>query len=155
MHIMSSNKFGVAPTGHCPCLSGEAFGECCEPFHRRVAAAPTAERLMRSRYSAFAVGDAEYLLDTWHASTRPRELTLDDGIRWYRLDILATTGGGMLDATGTVEFRAYFREAVSVVSVVSVVSGVSMHELSRFRREGGRWYYLDGDEPTPPLPQRF
>jgi branched-chain amino acid transport system ATP-binding protein len=61
---------------------------------------------MRSRYSAFAVGDARYLLDTWHTGTRPRSLRLDPAVRWTGLEVLATTGGGFLDAEGTVEFRA-------------------------------------------------
>lgn len=83
---------------------------------------------MRSRYSAYARGNAEYLLETWHHSTRPAELELDD-TRWYRLDILASTKGGPLDSVGTVEFEAFFR-------------GGSQHENSTFVREGGRWLYV-------------
>ena len=84
---------------------------------------------MRSRYSAFATGNAGYLLETWHASTRPATMELDDERRWYRLDILTTTRGGPLDTTGTVEFEAFYR-------------GGSQHELSSFVREQGRWFYL-------------
>jgi SEC-C motif-containing protein len=90
---------------------------------------------MRSRYSAFAVGDAAYLLATWHPTTRPRTLDLDPAVRWTGLDVLATSGGTLLAAEGTVEFRAH--------SVLDGVSG-AQHENSRFVREGGRWYYLDG-----------
>jgi SEC-C motif-containing protein len=96
--------------------------------------APTAERLMRSRFSAFAVGDAEYLLRTWHPSTAPDSLVLDPARRWTRLDILATERGSMLDTEGVVQFRAWFR---------SPEGGGEQHESSRFVREGGRWYYLD------------
>ncbi len=88
---------------------------------------------MRSRYSAFAVGDAAYLLASWHQNTRPRELELDPSLRWYRLDILATSGGRMLDSVGTVEFRAHYR---------SPAGSGEQHESSSFVREGGRWLYL-------------
>jgi SEC-C motif-containing protein len=103
-------------------------------------AAPTAEALMRSRYSAFATGNAEYLLRSWHPDTRPRLLTLDPDQRWERLEIVATTGGGPLHAEGTVEFRAHYRH--------SSHSGV-LHERSRFSRVEGRWVYVDGDTNQP------
>ena len=90
---------------------------------------------MRSRYSAFALGDPGYLLATWHPHTRPRALDLDRDVRWTGLDVLATTGGSLLDRDGTVEFRAHH-----------VVAGRvgAQHENSRFLRDGGRWRYLDG-----------
>ncbi len=118
----------------CPCLSGSPFDECCGPLHSGAAVAPTAERLMRSRFSAFALGDAAYLLASWHPSTRPVTLELDDDLRWYRLDILSTTRGGFADTTGTVEFDAWYRGSPAGV----------LHEVSRFVREHGRWWYLDG-----------
>lgn len=91
---------------------------------------------MRSRYSAFAVGDAAYLLRSWHSRTRPKTLTLDPGQRWTRLEIVAATGGGVFHTEGTVEFRAHYRAGGR--------RGV-LHERSRFLREDGRWVYLDGD----------
>lgn len=120
----------------CPCLSGLTWGECCGPLHRGDRLAPTAVQLMRSRFSAFAVGDAHYLLRTWHPSTRPESLDLDTDIRWYRLDIDRTEAGGPLDATGVVAFTAHYRGPES--------RGVQ-HETSRFVREGGAWFYLDGE----------
>jgi SEC-C motif domain protein len=90
---------------------------------------------MRSRFSAFAVGDPDYLLVTWHPSTRPATLDLDDTLRWYRLDVLTTRDGGPSDTTGVVEFEAFYR---------SPVGHGSQHEVSRFSREGGLWSYLDG-----------
>lgn len=117
----------------CPCLSGLPYAECCEPLHRGTAYAPTAEQLMRSRFSAFAVGDADYLLVTWHPSTRPTTLELDPELRWYRLDILDRSAGGPLDAHGEVEFEAFWR---------STHGRGSQHERSSFTREGGRWYYV-------------
>ena len=118
----------------CPCLSGSPYDECCGPIHEG-APAPTAERLMRSRYTAYAMGLRDYLLQTWHPSTRPRELTLDADVRWYRLDILGRSAGALLDSTGTVEFRAYWR---------SPGDRGEQHENSRFARDDGRWSYLDG-----------
>lgn len=119
----------------CPCLSGLTYEACCGRLHAGTATAQTAEQLMRSRYSAFAVGDADYLSATWHASTRPAPLTLDADRRWYRLDILRTEGGGPFDTEGVVEFRAYHRSAEGKGS---------QHEVSRFVREDHRWWYVDG-----------
>ena len=88
---------------------------------------------MRSRFSAFAVGDPAYLSRTWHSTTRPADVRLDPNQRWTRLQIVATEGGGFLDGEGTVEFRAHYR-----------LHGRPGHldERSRFVREAGRWVYL-------------
>lgn len=90
---------------------------------------------MRSRFSAFAAGNAEYLLATWHPSTRPAKLELDDGTQWRRLDVVRTEAGGPFDAQGVVEFAAHYKDDDG--------HGV-LRETSRFVREGGRWYYVDG-----------
>ena len=88
---------------------------------------------MRSRYSAFAVGDAAYLLRTWHPATRPKTLTLDPAIQWTRLAVLDTRDGGLFDATGTVRFRAVY--------VHDGRRGV-VNETSRFVRQGKLWTYV-------------
>ncbi|MFD4182442.1 YchJ family protein [Rhodococcus sp. NPDC058514] len=124
----------LADDARCPCLSGDTYGACCGRYHSGAAQAPTAEALMRSRYSAFAEGDTGYLLRTWHPSTRPRTLELDDNQRWLRLDILGRSGGGLLESEGTVEFVAYYRYGRE---------RKSLREHSRFVREGGKWFYLD------------
>lgn len=127
----------------CPCLSGDTYAACCARFHRALpdgAAAPTAEALMRSRYAAFAVGDASYLLATWHGSTRPSSLDLDGDVTWRRLDILRTEQGGPFDDTGVVEFEARYRS--------DGTTGL-LHEVSTFVRESGRWYYVTGRTTTP------
>lgn len=116
----------------CPCGLPEPYDACCGPLHRG-GAAPTAERLMRSRYTAFSRGEAGYLLTSWHPSTRPPEVRLDPQRRWTRLDVDAATGGGLLDATGTVAFRAAYADARG--------PGVQ-RETSRFRRDERRWVYL-------------
>jgi SEC-C motif-containing protein len=89
---------------------------------------------MRSRYSAFAVGDRDYLLRTWHPSTRPRRLDLDPGTEWVRLEVLSTTGGTPFHNEGTVAFRAVHREGAREGA---------LDENSRFVRHGGCWVYLD------------
>jgi len=97
---------------------------------------------MRSRYTAFTVGDDAYLLNTWHPSTRPAKLELDADLEWRRLDILDTARGGVGDDSGEVEFRAFWRV---LPRQGRGRDGGVLHERSRFRREGGRWFYVDGD----------
>ncbi|MEV7073515.1 MULTISPECIES: YchJ family protein [unclassified Streptomyces] len=116
----------------CPCGLAGTYDACCGRFHRGEAAAPTAEALMRSRYSAFVKLEREYLLRTWHPRTRPGALDLDAGMRWTGLEILDTTDGSAFHATGTVTFRASFE-------------GGSLHERSRFERVDGAWVYVDGE----------
>lgn len=96
---------------------------------------------MRSRYSAFAVGDAPYLLRSWAPATRPGHLELDPGLRWTGLEVLATTGGGLLEQHGTVAFRARaVREGRREV----------VEEDSAFVRDDGRWAYLGPVTPAGP-----
>ncbi|MFD5587231.1 YchJ family protein [Streptomyces sp. NPDC127063] len=123
----------VTPTV-CPCGSGEKYADCCGRYHRGEAAAPTAQALMRSRYSAFVVRDTGYLLRTWHPRSRPAELELDPRMRWTGLEILGTSDGSAFHSTGTVTFRASYQ-------------GGSLHEHSRFERVDGAWVYVDGDFP--------
>ncbi|HTJ68680.1 MAG TPA: YchJ family metal-binding protein [Actinospica sp.] len=118
----------------CPCGSGKAYAECCGPLHAGEGRASTAEQLMRSRFSAFAKGDAAYLLKSWHSSTRPARLDLDRRTQWTRLEILNTSDGGPFHTSGTVEFRAYHRERGGAEE--------SMRENSTFAREDGAWVYV-------------
>lgn len=122
----------------CPCGSGETLGACCARYltSRGGAAAPTAQALMRSRYTAFAIGDAAHLLDTWHAGTRPTDIELDPRQRWLHLNVESCSAGGPFDSIGTVQFTAVYR---------GPEGRDELHELSRFVRENGRWYYVDGD----------
>ncbi|MGX5695390.1 YchJ family protein [Agromyces soli] len=123
------------PDEPCPC-GGGSYGTCCGPTLDEGAEPATAERLMRSRYTAFALCDRGHLLRSWHPSTRPGALELDDGTEWRRLVVIDTVGGGTGDATGVVEFRAVFREGGT---------RGELHERSRFVRDDGRWSYLDGE----------
>jgi SEC-C motif-containing protein len=126
----------MALTSGCPCGSGETYAACCGPFHSGEAAPPTATALMRSRFSAFATGDAGYLLQTWDPSTRPAVLDLDDRIRWTQLEIVAAVRGGLLETTGIVEFRAHYR---------ATDGWGTLHERSTFTRRGGRWMYVSAE----------
>jgi SEC-C motif domain protein len=119
----------------CPCGLGQPYDTCCGPWHRG-APAPDAETLMRSRYCAYVLGDANYLLATWYPSTRPANLELanEPRPRWLGLDV---KGHAAIDPDhATVDFVARYK-----------INGRAfrMHEISRFLREDGRWYYLDGD----------
>ena len=96
----------------------------------------TAEELMRSRFEAFRDGDAEWLRRSWHSTTRPAELDVESGPTWRRLQIVETVAGGASESSGVVEFRATYVEDGEL--------GV-LHERSRFIREDGRWFYLDGE----------
>ena len=122
----------------CPCGSGRAFAECCEPALRGTQPAPTAEALMRSRYTAYVRGDVSYLLTSWHPRTRPVSLELADQPVWERLVITNTQAGAVGDKNGQVEFAAYYRSAETAGC---------LREISRFISEQGRWFYLDASQP--------
>lgn len=123
--------------GGCPCGRVRALGACCGPYLDGTAIPATAEDLMRSRYTAYVLGRVDYLGATWHPSTRPTPLALDGPPRkWLGLDVRAHRTDPSLPDRATVEFVARFRVDGR---------GHRMHELSRFLREAGRWYYLDGD----------
>jgi len=126
----------------CPCTPQKDFSECCGPFLLGAATPPTAEALMRSRYSAYVRGDFSYLIDTWHSSERESapDFGALTGIRWTGLEVLDTESGGPSDREGTVEFVVrYQRSGTNHV----------LHEKSRFIREDGRWYYVDGEVIRP------
>nr|WP_246284405.1 YchJ family metal-binding protein [Nocardioides perillae] len=104
-------------------------------MHRGSRPAATAEELMRSRYSAYARGEADHLFRTWHPRTRPTDVTTDRGLRWTGLTVLDTVAGGVDDEEGVVEFEARWD---------SPAGPGRLRERSRFVRRGGRWVYLDG-----------
>lgn len=116
----------------CPC-GGETYGGCCEPIITQAAKAWTAEALMRSRYTANAVGDLGHLYRSWHPRTRPAEIH-PTGNEWLRLEILDVVDGMPGDETGIVEFRATYRD--------NWRSKV-MHERSLFEYRASRWLYVE------------
>lgn len=125
----------MKPGEACPCGSGRRYVACCGQLHAGEQPAASAEALMRSRYSAYVLKLADYLLATWHASTRPSELDLAaDDSKWLGLDVKRHEILG--DDRATVEFVARYR---------ITGRGHRLHELSRFVREDGRWFYVDGE----------
>lgn len=124
----------------CPCGRQDArgraltLGACCGPYLDGTQEASDAECLMRSRYSAFVLGRVDYLLRTWHPSKRTATLELEPQARWLGLEVRSHRATGA--DTAEVEFVARFRLGGRAVR---------QHERSRFVREDGRWFYLDGE----------
>lgn len=126
------------PFKTCPCGSGRSYAACCQPAHSGHTPAQTPEALMRSRYAAFFLQDADYVLATWHPDTRPADLNLQDGTRYTGLKIHASSVEGN---TGEVDFTVNLKAPDG--------RATRFRERSRFVREGGqadgRWLYVDGD----------
>lgn len=118
----------------CYCGSDKNFQNCCEPIIKGIQKAPTAESLMRSRYSAYATHQADYLLESTHISernyySRSEILLWATSNKWLQLEILKST-------ETTVEFKAYFLDSKFQKQI--------HHELSTFKLENGSWFYVDG-----------
>lgn len=118
----------VTESRACPC-GATSYDEHCGPLHRGERQAATPEELMRSRFSAYAVGAPDYVWRTWHPRARPEHVHPDPSTRWTRLEVLEAVDD-------VVEFRAYF--------VGPAGPGV-LHERSRFEQRAGRWFYLEGE----------
>ena len=110
---------------------------CCGPYLQDVAGtpAPDAQALMRSRYTAFVLGDEAYLLATWHPAMRPATARYDPGTKWLGLEVRVHRH--VDEAHAEVEFVARYR--------IAGHAALRLHERSRFVREAGRWFYVDGD----------
>lgn len=121
-----------APFKSCPCGSGHSYGHCCGPAHDGTRPAPTPEALMRSRYSAYALGNAAYVLATWHPATRPPELHLNPATRYLFLSVHEASGN-------EVEFSAALQ--------VGRGERYVLRERSLFEQPGGRWVYVDAVKP--------
>lgn len=120
----------------CLCSSGLDYPECCGRFHNGETEPATAESLMRSRFTAYALRDADYLRNTWDSGKCPGVIDFSrETAVWHRLAVIDTKKGGPQDDKGIVEFKAYYRQ-----------DGVDcvLHEVSRFVKTEGRWFYLDG-----------
>ncbi len=132
----------MTQTKDCPCGSGQLLADCCGPYLIGVKTAPTAEALMRSRYTAYVEHDDAYLLASWDPQTRPDDPhpSADDGTTWTGLKILRTEAGAEGDDEGVVEF---------IASCDVRGTPAQLHEISQFRRSEGRWLYVDGDTQQP------
>ena len=122
-----------APSEACPC-GRAAWADCCGRYTGTGVPAPDAESLMRSRYSAFVRGDVAYLRATWHPDHRPADLALDPAVRWLGLEVR----GHRITGPDTAEVEFVARSRIQG-------RGQRLHERSRFKRQDGRWLYVDGD----------
>lgn len=122
---------------NCPCGRNKDYNDCCANPHQDLKNALTAEDLMRSRYTAFTKANGDYLMLSHHSITRPENsneiVTWARSVKWLRLEILSSTGGGEDDSEGTVTFKAHFKEKGKKRFI---------HEDSKFVRESGNWMYL-------------
>ena len=124
------------PINTCLCGSNITYGECYQPFHTAQKIPTTAEALMRSRYTAYALRDGAYLQATWDITKRPESIDFSrETINWLRLEITETKKGGIKDSKGQVTFKAFYSQDNEEYV---------MNEISRFTKQGGRWFYLDG-----------
>lgn len=129
----------------CPCTSGDDYATCCEPVIGQQRKAATAEELMRSRYSAYALGHIDWIVDSQSPDGRQfvdRKATEEWSKRakWHKLEVLETKDGGDGDTEGFVDFKAYYTIAGE---------DITHHEIASFRKEDGDWYFVDGIEVKP------
>ncbi|THF88212.1 hypothetical protein E7T09_03120 [Deinococcus sp. KSM4-11] len=120
------------PFKSCPCGSGRSYAHCCGPAHDGSRPAASPEILMRARYSAYALRNAAFVLDTWHPDTRPARLHLEDGTKY----------------TGLTVHSAENEEVVFTATLRQSGETLRIHERSAFTRLAGRWVYVD--EIIPP-----
>lgn len=142
----------------CPCGSRKPRAKCCGQYLSNQIAAPTAEALMRSRYTAFCTGHLDYLIAThhgeeWTASDRKNLANTLKTTRWLNLLIVNTQKGKVKDKRGIVEFVAAYRPTGSILSVSPAGEVAQMHERSHFIKKAGRWLYTTGDRLPPYQPK--
>ena len=131
---MNDKQQAISKSAKCPCGSGLKYMKCCGRYIKKAERPATAEMLMRSRYTAYVLQDAEYLLKTWHRSTRPAELDLvSEPVNWNGLEITSTIAGLQKDDNGEVEFIARFK---------AHNTSQQLHELSLFVKENNQWFYV-------------
>lgn len=120
----------------CPCCSGQLYKNCCQPYHLWRKNAPNAEILMRSRYSAYALRQADYLIKTWHPKTLPSKLAEEIcDAKWIDL-VIHKSWAGKETNEAYVEFTARYRNKNGKAE--------RMHETSHFIKQGDHWFYIDG-----------
>ncbi len=130
-------EFSMHKDSLCPCGSGATYSVCCLPVIHDHQLATTAEMLMRSRYTAFAIEHAPHILKTWHLNTRPKALNFDDNpVVWLGLEVHSSQDGKAGDSSGSVEFTCSYLEKGQLCK---------LRELSQFHKVDGLWYYLRGE----------
>ena len=147
----------ISAKSDCLCGSGFAYADCCRPYLIEAEVAPTAEALMRSRYTAYCLGNVNYLIATRHPSKR----RFDDRINlikslkttvWKSLTVVSLYRGRKQDTRGKVEFVAVYSQPASQLASQPELG--QLHERSQFVKENGRWFYLDGELLPPLVPKR-
>ncbi len=129
----------------CPCGSGRELADCCEPYIKGRAPAPTAEALMRARYTSYATGNIDFI-ERSHAPETRKTFNREAAAKWSResqwkgLKIVGTKGGGANDSEGVVSFVAFFSKEGK---------DFRHEEIGRFRKEKGDWLFVDGQTPLP------
>lgn len=141
---------GLLSSMPCPCGSQKLLTQCCGIYLQGQFPAPTAEKLMRSRYSAYCLKNIDYLLDTEHPgrrspNSRQSIAATANSLTWLGLTVLATEAGQPGDNAGIVEFVAIYQEGKSAAQ---------LHERSRFIKARGNWFYTDGDILPPLQPKK-
>ena len=129
----------------CPCTSGKEFAACCEPILTKKQKAVTAEQLMRSRYTAYATNNVDWIVDSQSPDGRQfvdRKATeqWSRSATWHRMEVLQATDGGPDDTEGFVDFKAYYSIGAE---------DITHHEVASFRKEDGEWFFVDGIEVKP------
>ncbi|OEZ51732.1 hypothetical protein JAB1_03970 [Janthinobacterium sp. MP5059B] len=144
----------LSTSAACPC-GGASYAGCCGPYIAGDALPPTAEALMRSRYTAFTLRNEPYLLATWHASTRPTDALFaeEEKVHWLGLEVKSALRLRQRKAVSADQAEEIQRDSVEFVARYKVNGRAHrLHEVSRFVREAGeggalRWFYLDGSFP--------
>lgn len=130
----------MSKINHCPCGSKKNYSVCCELIHNKHSLAVTPELLMRSRYSAHVKGLTQYIIDTYHPSCNAEELKegIEDSIEldWRKLKVISSHLSDKSGNEGFVSFKATYSEDGQLYQ---------LKELSRFLKENGKWYYIDGE----------
>lgn len=137
---MESNFMNKTMTEMCPCNSSKPFNACCEPIIKGRQKAQTAQALMQSRYTAYCMGDVDYLMISHHATTRPIKERKQiekwaKSVQWLGLKIVSTDKGSENDINGMVEFKATYIENGQIQQI---------HEKSLFKKENNQWKYVSG-----------
>ncbi len=133
--LSTNDMLAINPNATCPCGSKKKYNECCQIIHRDLTQITNLKQLVQARYAAFVHRDSEFLINSWHSSTRPKStIRFNPQQQWIGLKIISTKGGTEKDSTGEVTFVARFK-----------INGKAtrQEEVSLFQKENdGRWYYV-------------
>jgi len=130
---------------NCPCNSGLDYSQCCEPYIKGSAKPETCEALLRSRYSAYTLGELDYIYETIHPEQKAQHDTKAtkkwaDESTWLDFEIIGIKEGLKEDEEGAIEFKVKYRQGNQ---------NITHHEMAFFRKDEGDWYFFDGEPVTP------